>query len=399
MMNNMVFNKLRSKGLTSLFGCLIFSSLSNLSHGVQLPEDARGFCSNDYVNVVTDPYTEFFNGEQNFNIYRLPKNVCVRRYNTIDRFNRDNSFFVNDILPIHSDGSVAFQSVNGSEFDITDYEPVVGHFNGDHTFNDVKDSSHPYFNDYSGAHPFLIAKNAQASIKYVRGMYYIDKQLRLADKSDSVCQSGYSTVGKTKTCYAKRNRILLNAQEKAELHEPLAFTREKNTIGQDCPLGTSTASNLGSHGGICTDNKILFSNKKLRTFGISVSQASYCPPEEFFHGYVCIPVMTTFYCLDDVTGNPTGELVATVSSRMSSKHLDFPEKTVLGSLSMQHLHDFQQASIHQSATNRFGTDYLFQSLTNPSRKMQMMHVFTGENCSLVDLDRGSFSVEPVAPMW
>lgn len=394
MMKTSMFKLVKLKTSLSLASGLFLMALGGPGHGLDLPADAQGTCPAGYANVITTPVIPF-TSNSDMKTYRLPPGVCLKRYQSIDRTSQDTNFTVNSILPLSDAGVPVFRSVDGSKFVAQDYEAVVGHFATDAvSWANAINPQHAQFGNFKGVHPFLVAKSAHASIRFENGHYLIDKQLRYGDSSSSTCQSGYSTVGTTKTCYFKKNRIVKNAVGKAELRAAVSVTPELDTIGQECPLGMSTASNLGSHGGICTDNQLLFNMQALKNSNISVLQGTFCQPEEVLNGTVCIPIFTARYCR--LNG---GELMVSVSSRMSNKHFDFPNKSAFGSLTTQHLGAFQMAHLDTANSNRFETDYLLQTFTNPLQRIPVLHVFTNRICDELDLDTDSFSVEPSPPAW
>jgi hypothetical protein len=260
------------------------------------PGPPKGECATGYTNIITIPADVTPNTLANEVdvTTRLPANVCMR-WSFDSKLSKFNDNFQK------SDFVVVTPSLTKADFNVDDYEPIIGHYTlaGRNYVASAEPRSDSY-NDYTGKHPIFISKTAKASVRFIGGKYYIDKQTQIAGIIQAAkCPDGYSTVGESATCYSKKNGLKLNNAGKFELIELPGFTKLHQT--QDCPLGYSTATGLGSNNGICISTVTLKTGTAKNelwnpwTIGnVSCKQGEYTENDLY-----CLPALTALYCTMD----------------------------------------------------------------------------------------------------
>lgn len=375
--------------------------LASNSYAYELPPETRGSCPYGYRNVLTTP-ANFRAEDDAVSLYWLPSNVCVRRYFGGDGVgNRLNGNFTREDIAV-----LVYSASGEASFDlpapivIDNYEPLLGHFIYDYGLEDVLSSGNEHFQNFAGAHPFFIRKSAYAAIKYVNGLYLIDKQ-SLIFQGNAICPKGYSTVGNSITCYSRHNALKLNDYKKVELVEMPPYHRDTR-IGQRCPLGFSIASNLGSDGGLCTQNEVVF--QQTSRYGIPLADFRGCPQGEYSPGGACVPSLTIMYCAMDgeamalfdypYRGGRHAIIWPTTLAGSGNTGYDksfFYDSTTFGSVSTNALRLYDQF---------FADDEQFFRISGFSIKERWpaIHVYTGLSCAEF-YDNGGWSIEPVPPSW
>jgi hypothetical protein len=281
------FIKLSLRLLTLALCSLEAAPLLAMPFAGAYPGPSKGECNDGYTNKITEP-ADVVAGTliQNVKEIALPSNICMRwsfqpvgaKHYIARNFSK-------------SDFVVITASLTKADFNVGSYEPIIGHYTkAGHNYVASAEPRADSYNDYTGAHPILINKDANASVRFIGGKYYIDKKTFISGPHTG-CPFGFSTVGESNTCYSKRNGLRLNADNKLELIEFAALRLE-------CPQGYSTATGLGSDNGICTSTLALKN-------GIAKSELwnpwfigdVTCKQGEYTeNGIYCMPALTAVYC-------------------------------------------------------------------------------------------------------
>lgn len=286
-------------------GTVLALGLMDVSHAAYtVPEHYRGNCPTGYYSLVTEPADVPAGYTGTVKEYALPSNVCVRRVEDKNKHVYEN-FSKNDFVVIDGDAASLFEPPTSGLFEKWDkYEPILGHYNKDHTYSDSSDPRSSYYRDYSGEHPVLVSKFANAALRVKRGIYLFDKQTSVGG-FEGRCPPGYSKVGDSATCYSRRNGLGINSHDKLELIELGRFA--KYTPDQRCPLGYAMANRLGSSRGICTAVRAL--EEGVQKFGIPATKnPPNCSGGSFSRdGVTCMPELTAIYCDMDSNAQSTFE--------------------------------------------------------------------------------------------
>lgn len=275
------------------FGLLAPGLLSGwlaAAHAAPYPGPSQGTCDTGYTNILTTPADV----PRGFTVAqvqekKLPDNVCVR-------WKFEQTIHINENFS-PSDFVIVTPTLTKSHFNVDAYEPIVGHYvqaGRNYVASAEPRSSH--YNDFTGKHPIFISKTAKAIVRFAGGKYYIDKQIQIRGSEKSTCPHGFSTVGESATCYSKDNGLKLNTDNKLELVELGTFVKRHSL--QECPLGYSTATGLGSYNGICTSTLALKNGvAKTELWNPWAIGNVTCKQGEYTENNLyCLPALTAVYC-------------------------------------------------------------------------------------------------------
>ena len=372
---------LRHIKLAAVALCL-FSGISSFAQAYTMSSKAKGNCPDGYYRAVLDPA----DSDGKVTEYLLPANVCVRQLSYV--YNAKRNFEVRDFIAIEKGQLKPFKGV---QFRNDEYEAVVGHYASPRIyFGSIYDRS-PYFKDFTGAHPFLVRKNAHAAIRYKKGQYLIDKQTTIDTVPHGVglCPTDYARVGNSYACYSKKNALKLNSKNDLELVE------QKST---KCPSGFS----IGKAGGICTSTKAWNNPDK---YELSKTPNS-CEDGTYRDYGQCLPRLTAVYCEMDLAREKSTLLRSYHSYKEKGTYAMIWRTEELNlvqfKLDLSDYIDVYAKKIRGSKLQKYLDLYeddqaLFNISPLDKGYVPVLHLYSGRLCENI-WDSG-WSVDPVPLMW
>lgn len=394
---------------TTKFGALlaiITSGWPMLSEAYTVPSKYQGSCPSGYFSVVTEPVDASTNYTGKVTEHALPPNICVQRLP--DRSStEDENFSKYDFIKIKGRLLDPFPGV---KYDWNNYEAIVGHYKNGGTYFGSYYANDPKNPNFTGAHPILIGKNANATIRYVQkdNIYLIDKQQKIVRTKAYRCPSDASTVGESKSCYSKLNGLLLNNMQHLELIELSKLSDSKIYVnGQDCPLGLGMAIGLGSSRGICTSIESMHQSQIARSelWSPLYFDNISCPKNQVsFDGVTCMPSIVAFYCTMDNAALRSFKFAYQIGRHVyfwpwqlvntsNGNHIDMYD----------HLYWASTGSVPSAAVKKdmslFSTDQDFiQPADYDGDTFPVIHLFSHLTCDKFQ-DNGGWSQEPFPTAW